>query len=127
MGKRFTYTLTIVKDHELVTHGPYAYVRHPSYTACWIVFFGVGLAHLGTFVVASSVAKASDVSGCTGVETMFEFSKWLYGIWLIYIIYVSYALDKRSKVEDALMKKTFGKTWVEWSDRVKYRYIPRVV
>jgi protein-S-isoprenylcysteine O-methyltransferase Ste14 len=127
MGKRFTYTLTIVKDHELVTDGPYAYVRHPSYTGLWMVLLGACVAHLGTFIVAFDVARTSGMSGCVGFETMFEFSKWLFGIWLVFITYVWYALDQRSKVEDALMKKTFGKTWIEWSDRVKYRYIPRVI
>jgi protein-S-isoprenylcysteine O-methyltransferase Ste14 len=127
MGRHFTYSLTLVKEHKLVTAGPYAYVRHPSYTGCWMLFFGVGLAHLGTFIFVSGVVKTSDVSSCAGVETMFEFSKWLYGIWLIFVMYIIYALDKRSKVEDELMKKTFGKTWVEWSDKVKYRYFPRIV
>jgi protein-S-isoprenylcysteine O-methyltransferase Ste14 len=127
MGERFTYTLTIVKDHELVTGGPYAYVRHPGYTGGWMILFGVGLAHLGTFIVASGIARTNDVLDCVGFETVFECSKWLYGIWIVFIMYASYGLDKRSKVEDALMKKTFGKKWIEWSDRVKYRYIPGVV
>jgi protein-S-isoprenylcysteine O-methyltransferase Ste14 len=127
MGKQYTYTLTLVKDHKLVTDGPYAYVRHPSYTGSWMLFFGVSLAHLGTFILISGVVKTSDVSSCARVETMFEFSKWLYGIWLIMIMYSTYGLDKRSKVEDELMKKTFGKTWVEWSDKVKYRYFPKIV
>jgi protein-S-isoprenylcysteine O-methyltransferase Ste14 len=127
MGKRFTYTLTLVKDHELVTDGPYAYVRHPSYTGLWMVLFGVCVAHLGTFVVAFDVTRTSRMLGCVGSETMFQISKWLFGIWLVFVAYVWYALDQRSKVEDALMKKTFGKKWIEWSDRVKYRYIPRAI
>ncbi|KAF8961648.1 hypothetical protein BDZ97DRAFT_1828366, partial [Flammula alnicola] len=32
MGRRFTYHLTIVENHTLVTTGPYNIVRHPSYT-----------------------------------------------------------------------------------------------
>ncbi|KAI8916025.1 hypothetical protein EDD86DRAFT_243987 [Gorgonomyces haynaldii] len=36
----FTFQLTIRPDHKLITHGPYAILRHPSYTG---LFFGYTL------------------------------------------------------------------------------------
>jgi len=33
---------------------------------------------------------------------------------------------KRTIVEDAMLKKEFGKEWDEWAGRVKYRMIPGV-
>ena len=41
MGRHFTFKLSILKDHQLITDGPYAYVRHPGYTALILTFFGM--------------------------------------------------------------------------------------
>jgi protein-S-isoprenylcysteine O-methyltransferase Ste14 len=43
LGRFFTFQLSIREDHRLVTHGPYAYVRHPGYSAIILVFFGGAL------------------------------------------------------------------------------------
>lgn len=32
LGKLFTFERSIMPKHELITDGPYAWVRHPSYT-----------------------------------------------------------------------------------------------
>lgn len=40
IGKRFTYSLTIRKDHALVTNGPYRIVRHPGYTGLMLWYIG---------------------------------------------------------------------------------------
>lgn len=42
LGRWFSGSLAVRVDHELVTHGPYAVVRHPMYTA--FVTLAVGLA-----------------------------------------------------------------------------------
>ena len=34
LGRVFTYQLTILPDHKLVTHGLYSYVRHPYVFMC---------------------------------------------------------------------------------------------
>ena len=31
LGRHFTFELAFKKDHKLITNGPYAFVRHPSY------------------------------------------------------------------------------------------------
>ncbi|CDO69850.1 hypothetical protein BN946_scf184884.g9 [Trametes cinnabarina] len=36
LGRQFTFQLALLKGHKLVTDGPYAVVRHPSYTG-WII------------------------------------------------------------------------------------------
>ena len=36
-------------------------------------------------------------------------------------------LVRRSYEEDELMKKTFGKEWVDWRTRVPWRIIPFVI
>lgn len=46
MGRHFTFQLSILKDHRLITDGPYAYVRHPGYTALILTFFGMSACQL---------------------------------------------------------------------------------
>src|SRR5207244_1080010 len=43
LGRFFTVDVTIEKDHELVEHGPFRVVRHPSYTGVLLAFVGLGL------------------------------------------------------------------------------------
>ncbi len=40
LGKFFTTTVKQVDDHQLVTTGPYARVRHPSYLGAYLAFVG---------------------------------------------------------------------------------------
>lgn len=42
LGKQFSLEVTIQDDHELVTEGPYRYIRHPRYLG--IVVFALGFA-----------------------------------------------------------------------------------
>jgi len=43
LGRYFTRELQVDADHELVTEGPYRWVRHPSYTGAILAFAGVGI------------------------------------------------------------------------------------
>jgi protein-S-isoprenylcysteine O-methyltransferase Ste14 len=38
---RYATSWEMRKDHKLVTSGPYGYIRHPSYLAYFILFFGL--------------------------------------------------------------------------------------
>jgi protein-S-isoprenylcysteine O-methyltransferase Ste14 len=60
LGKNWSGTVTIKKDHELVTSGPYAVVRHPIYTGLLLAFLGSALA-LGEWrgVAAFALAAAA--------------------------------------------------------------------
>lgn len=44
LGTNWSGTVTIKQDHELVTNGPYAIVRHPIYTGLLLGFLGTALA-----------------------------------------------------------------------------------
>jgi protein-S-isoprenylcysteine O-methyltransferase Ste14 len=44
LGKFFTATIQIKKDHELIKTGPYHYIRHPSYLGILILSLGLGIA-----------------------------------------------------------------------------------
>jgi protein-S-isoprenylcysteine O-methyltransferase Ste14 len=44
LGRNWSRSVTIKKDHELITTGPYAIVRHPIYTGIRIGFIGMAIA-----------------------------------------------------------------------------------
>jgi protein-S-isoprenylcysteine O-methyltransferase Ste14 len=44
LGKFFTATVQIHKDHQLIKVGPYRYIRHPSYLGILILALGNGIA-----------------------------------------------------------------------------------
>lgn len=43
LGRHFSVQVTVQEDHQLVTDGPYRYVRHPRYLGILICFTGVAL------------------------------------------------------------------------------------
>jgi protein-S-isoprenylcysteine O-methyltransferase len=43
LGRFFTVDVQIARDHELVAHGPFRIIRHPSYTGILLAFAGLGL------------------------------------------------------------------------------------
>ena len=44
LGANWSQAVTIKQDHQLVTSGPYAYVRHPIYTGLLLALFGTAVA-----------------------------------------------------------------------------------
>jgi len=44
LGRNWSGTVTVKQDHELVTGGPYAVVRHPIYTGLLAAFLGSAIA-----------------------------------------------------------------------------------
>jgi protein-S-isoprenylcysteine O-methyltransferase Ste14 len=44
IGRNWSAIVTLKQDHELVTHGPYAFVRHPIYTGLLFGLLGSALA-----------------------------------------------------------------------------------
>ena len=55
LGRFFTVTVEVGADHELVDTGPYARVRHPSYTGMLVVYLGAGVALDSWLSVAAAV------------------------------------------------------------------------
>lgn len=43
LGRLFSTSLVIQERHELITSGPYKYLRNPSYTGALVTFVGIGL------------------------------------------------------------------------------------
>jgi protein-S-isoprenylcysteine O-methyltransferase len=43
LGRFFTVSVAIAKDHRVIDSGPYRFIRHPSYTGALMAFLGFGL------------------------------------------------------------------------------------
>jgi protein-S-isoprenylcysteine O-methyltransferase Ste14 len=115
LGSLFTFELTLRSDHRLVTVGPYAFVRHPSYSGVVLGVLGTLLVHFGP---GSWWAEAGWLGTLAGR---------IYAIcWCAMEAYVLSSIMARAPTEDALLKKQFGAEWDEWAARVPYRVIPGV-
>jgi protein-S-isoprenylcysteine O-methyltransferase Ste14 len=53
IGKNVTRTVVTREDHELVTSGPYRYIRHPLYTAGMFLSWGLGLLAANWFILGA--------------------------------------------------------------------------
>ncbi|KAK7694034.1 hypothetical protein QCA50_003610 [Cerrena zonata] len=115
LGKQFTFELALRKNHKLCTSGPYAFVRHPSYTGAVLGLFGVSLCmfgpgswwaecHIGDMVLGKALALH---------WTM------LMGLMLGLVF-------TRVGKEDLVLKEAFGSEWDEWARKTPYGIIPFV-
>jgi len=122
----FTWETSILKDHKLITGGPYRFVRHPSYTSLVCIAAGYlwFLSTPGTFgwecfIGSSLLSPSLNAKNAFGV---------LYRIGYI-ILYVDtdVFLIRRSFAEDEMLKREFGKEWEEWARKVRWNVIPYVI
>lgn len=113
LGRLFTYRVALVQDHSLVTSGPYAYVRHPSYTGVFLMLSSAALTYLFSY--------GSYVAECGIMLTPW---RWLIRYWAVCCVFSVFSLVNRGKVEDELMKKTFSDEWIQYSRRVPYSFVP---
>lgn len=111
MGKLFTYQLAILPDHKLITHGIYAYCRHPSYTAVMVTFAGVLL---------TITAPGSALYDHLGVDL----TRKLMIVLAFIAVRGSCVIVNRAEVEDRVLQKEFGEDWEDWAREVPYKFIP---
>lgn len=114
LGRFFTFELSIQQGHRLITDGPYAVVRHPSYTGMILTIVGAMCSQAtGSWVTQS------------GLLDMW-LGKLLVGYWVLVASAVVLSLCLRTSREDAMLEKKFGDEWIEWSRRVPYSLVPGV-
>ena len=51
LGRNISETFLTKGDHQLVTHGPYRWVRHPLYTVATVAFLSLGLIASNAFIL----------------------------------------------------------------------------
>lgn len=94
----FTTQVAIHRDHEIVRHGVYRSLRHPSYTGLLLAFLGLSLALAA------------------------------HGSWLSFfalLLPILAALLYRISVEERAMREVFGPAYVDYARRTR-RLVPRV-
>jgi len=89
LGKSFTGTVIVSRDQRIVQHGVYRLVRHPSYTAAFLMFIGIGFA-LGSWI---------------SLAILFLVHCYLYGI--------------RVSVEEKALVQTLGEPYRQYMARTK--------
>ncbi|CDO76865.1 hypothetical protein BN946_scf184901.g2 [Trametes cinnabarina] len=115
LGRHFTFELAILKEHKLVTWGPYAVVRHPSYT-------GMFSAILGMLFMAFAPGSWIALSGA--LET--RAGKAVIAMWLAWMVAVVLGTLGRVRREDAVLKAEFGRQWDEWARKTPYALVPYI-
>ena len=115
MGKQFTSSVTLLKDHKLITSGPYSYVRHPSYTGGLLI------------LTALVIWYAAEGSWLREREVHKMPLAWLILAPVIAIIsFLHLLVFRRIPAEDEILRKAFGKEWDEWARKVPDRIIPGI-
>ncbi|KAK1226359.1 hypothetical protein PQX77_010666 [Marasmius sp. AFHP31] len=104
------------RPSKLITTGPYAYIRHPSYAGALHGYIALTVYYLlpGSWLQESEAlytwTGTLAVSACVGMWTSFT------------ILYIVLRLD----IEEEVLEKQFGEEWKKWSERVRWRIIPGV-
>jgi protein-S-isoprenylcysteine O-methyltransferase Ste14 len=112
LGRFFTYQITIRHSHKLIRTGPYAYVRHPSYTFVIFLMAGVFLVHRRLTNFFPNSAWVQIISDPVGI---------LINLMIIILIFI-----RRVIREEEELKKKFGKEWIQYVSETK-RFIPRLI
>lgn len=115
MGRLFVFQVVVQPKHKLITDGPYAWVRHPSYT-------GAALGILG-------MAAVIRVPGTWGREcaTSSKGGLLLLGLLSIGSVVWFQGMVVKCATEDKVLRKTFGREWDEYAKAVPYQIIPGVL
>ncbi|KAM5541849.1 hypothetical protein V8D89_004578 [Ganoderma adspersum] len=115
LGRFFTWEVAVRDEHELITCGPYALMRHPSYTG-WVLLIA------GNFLLLASPHSFFSAAGLWGRPA----GRAVAGAVVGYLSWVTVHLLRRTASEDEILKNEFGARWEEWARRTPYRLIPFV-
>jgi protein-S-isoprenylcysteine O-methyltransferase Ste14 len=115
MGRLLTWELSIKKDHKLVTTGPYAIIRHPSYFGNLFMLAGTFLCHIGPGSWYREAGWLSTVGG-----------KVVAGLWFACGSWVQVLMILRLQREDDVLRKHFPEEWEAWAKQTPYKIIPYV-
>jgi len=109
LGRFFTFQVTIRRGHTLIQTGPYAYVRHPSYTFAYILMVGLLFIQQRLIYFFPNQWWVQILCGPAGILT------------LCIVIFIS--LRRRVKVEEQELSKAFGNEWTQYVSKTK-QFLP---
>ncbi len=109
----------LTQPKKLVTTGVYNWLQHPSYTANFVIFLANGALFQRRDGVAACWLQKSIVDG-EKFEIVFQSGYFLM------VVVGCWALAKRIRNEESMLKRTFGTEWEEYHRRTK-RFLPGVI
>ncbi|KAF8876843.1 hypothetical protein BD779DRAFT_131207 [Infundibulicybe gibba] len=112
LGRLFTFQVSIRQQHELITNGPYAWVRHPSYSALFLVVLGEAavICAPGMWLIECGTLRGAGFV--------------VLALWLLWSALLVNALANRLTTEEEALRKAFGSSWDEYTERVPYKLLP---
>ncbi|RDB26985.1 hypothetical protein Hypma_005047 [Hypsizygus marmoreus] len=115
LGNLFTFQITIRHDHRLIRTGPYAFVRHPAYTALILVIIGVNI---------MSLDRKGWIRQCDMMGTQVG---WWVEAFLVLCVFSIVSMVRRGEIEDERLKKIFNEEWLAYSRDVPWKFIPGIL
>lgn len=114
LGADFTFHLA--RPSGLMTSGLYAYMRHPSYTG------SIGF----TCALFLLWLQPKGVMGC--FVPVWWAGSWglVWGLRVWFVVSLAWMTGRRVVQEEAMLKRDFGRVWVEYAGRTK-RFLPGLV
>ncbi|PCH41999.1 hypothetical protein WOLCODRAFT_43150, partial [Wolfiporia cocos MD-104 SS10] len=123
LGTLFTFELAIAPGHALVTRGPYACVRHPSYAGVYLTLCGATVAVLARGAWLRECALAPRPAG-PGAGTLLAWAA--LALWTVKVAYALRSTNRRVRTEDGALRAAFGAEWEAYAGRVRWRLVPWV-
>jgi protein-S-isoprenylcysteine O-methyltransferase Ste14 len=116
LGRFFRFEVSIQEDHELIVSGPYAVVRHPSYSGLLMLLIGWFPWQMskGSWVIESGLWDMTLGRSLVMINIALIFM----GAFQVVLV--------RTPKEDAALRKHFGAKWDKWAKDVPYAVIPGI-
>ncbi|KAL1950831.1 hypothetical protein VTO73DRAFT_5955 [Trametes versicolor] len=118
LGPFFTFDLALLPKHQLVTSGPYQFVRHPAYAGSLLILAGLGFADLSP---GGWIAECVSAQGRPTMRTALPWAWAAFAVWYAWWLAVGV---RRARMEDAALKKEFKGQWDEYARRVPWWFVP---
>lgn len=87
LGHLYTFEVAIARDHQVISRGPYRYLRHPAYTGSLLSFIGIGIC-AGNFLSL-----------------------------ILFTLPIFYALLHRIKIEEAALSEALGAAYLDYAKK----------
>ena len=115
LGRFFTWQVAVRDGHRLVTDGPYALARHPSYTGWAMLTAGNALllASAGSYFVEAGWSRVPAAQAAAAAA-------------FTHMSLIAVNMFFRVSTEDRVMRQEFGEAWDRWAKATPYRLIPYV-